>query len=104
MIAFSKFRFFFRNKEALELKIMIFENSSPKGILRQIMKCQNSRCPEIVNAIRQGLLRQRFYRKVLPFDKYLCLVLGNLAKLAKLPLTTNKTAEAKGKCQELRYN
>ena len=29
--------FFVEIKEALELKIMIFENSSPKGILRQIM-------------------------------------------------------------------
>jgi len=35
--AFSNFRIFFKNKEALELKIMIFENSSPKNILRQNM-------------------------------------------------------------------
>jgi len=31
--AFSYFRFFFKNKKALELKIMIFENSSSQGIL-----------------------------------------------------------------------
>jgi len=35
LTAFSNFRIFFKNKKALELKIMIFENSSPKGILRQ---------------------------------------------------------------------
>jgi len=37
LTAFSNFRIFFENKKALELKIMIFENSSPKGILRQNM-------------------------------------------------------------------
>ena len=37
LTAFSNYRIFFENKETLELEIMIFENSSPKGILRQIM-------------------------------------------------------------------
>jgi len=37
LTAFSYFRIFFKNKKALELKIMIFENNSPKGILRQNM-------------------------------------------------------------------
>jgi len=37
LTAFSNFRIFFENEKALELKIMIFENSSPKGILRQNM-------------------------------------------------------------------
>jgi len=37
LTAFSNFRIFFENKKALELKIMIFENSSPNGILMQHM-------------------------------------------------------------------
>ena len=46
--------FFCRNKKALELKIMIFENSLPKDILRQIM----NNVLEILNAIRQELLNK----------------------------------------------
>ena len=37
LAAFSNFRIFFENEKTLGLKIMIFENSSPKGILRQNM-------------------------------------------------------------------
>ena len=53
MTAFSNFRKFFENKKALELKIIIFENSSPKGILRQIINdvpkwslSQDSQCSQ----------------------------------------------------------
>ena len=53
MTTFSNFRKFFKNKKALELKIIIFENSSPKGILRQIMNdvpkwllLQDSQCSQ----------------------------------------------------------
>ena len=37
LTACSKLRFFVENKKALVLKIMIFKNSSPRGIMRQIM-------------------------------------------------------------------
>jgi len=38
LTSFSNFRIFFENKKkTLKRKIMSFENSSPKGILRRIM-------------------------------------------------------------------
>jgi len=53
LTSFSNFRIFFENKKTLELKIMIFENSSPKGILWQNMSnvpkwsmSQDSQCSQ----------------------------------------------------------
>jgi len=53
LTAFSNFRIFVKNRKALEPKIMIFENSSPKGILWQNMSnvpkwslSQDSQCSQ----------------------------------------------------------
>ena len=55
---FQSFDFFFlENKKALELKIMIFENSSQRVSWGKLWKMsQNSHCREILNATRQELL------------------------------------------------